>query len=67
MNYTKYGWSEEVHFKGFDNMVEGVNFEWGYGCSGVPTSKTHREQYEHVSKQTDSRVNHVPETSQYIY
>ena len=51
MNYTKYGWSEETHFKGFDDMVEGVNFEWGYGCSGVPTAKPHREEYEHVSIQ----------------
>ena len=49
LNYTKYGWSEETHFKGFDNMIDGVNFEWGYGCSDVPVAQPHREQEIRVS------------------
>ena len=49
MNYTRYGWSAETHFANWDNLEEGVNWELGYGCSGVPISKTHRENSDHVS------------------
>ena len=49
MNYTKYGWSEETHFSGFEELEEGVNWELGYGCTGVPLAKPHRN-FENVSK-----------------
>ena len=31
-------------------MIEGVNFEWGYGCSDVPIAQPHREQEKRVSE-----------------
>ena len=47
-NYTKYGWTKETHFKGFENLNEDT-WEFGYGCSGVALAKPHREGADHVS------------------